>query len=330
MAKPRALIVDEYGPIESYKLSDHDPGGPEPDEVQIQVMAAGVGYVDTLIAAGKYQVKLPLPCVPGIECAGVIRAVGSSVSHLAVGDRVMASHARGGAYAQLRNVPAEKVIALPDTVDFAPASIFRLNYTTALYALKQRGGITAGETLLVLGASGGVGYAAIEIGKALGATVIASASTPEKRSLALRGGADIAIDSTAKDWRDQVKQANQGKPVDLVFDPVGGDATEPAFRSLGWCGRHLMVGFAAGRIPALPANLPLLKGASLIGVDLHQFVYREAEASDANLCQLINMLADGSISPPIDKSFALSDFASAMNYVSSGQSVGRVVIDMTL
>lgn len=330
MAKPRALIVDEYGPIESYKLKDHDPGSPGPDEVQIQVMAAGVGYVDTLIAAGKYQVKLPLPCVPGIECAGVIKTVGDAVTHITLGDRVMASHARGGAYAQVRNVPAEKVIALPDNIDFAPASIFRLNYTTALYALKQRGALIAGETLLVLGASGGVGYAAIEVGKAFGAKVIASASTPEKRSLALRGGADIAIDSHAEDWRDQVRQANNGKPVDVVFDPVGGDATEQAFRSLGWGGRHLMVGFAAGQIPALPANLPLLKGASLTGVDLHQFVYREKDASDENLTQLLGMLADGSISPPIDKTFALSDFANAMNYVSTGQSVGRVVIDMTL
>lgn len=329
MAKPLALIVDEYGPIESYHLKSHDPGAPGPDEVRIRVHAAGVGYVDTLLATGKYQVKLPLPCIPGIECAGIVEAVGDGVSRIAPGDRVMASHAKGGGYAQLRNVPAEKVIRLPDHVGFTAASVFRLNYTTALYALKQRGQLKAGESVLVLGASGGVGYAAIEIAKAFGARVIASASTEEKRALARRGGADITIDSTAADWREQVKAANNGKPVDLVIDPVGGKATELAFRALGWGGRHLIIGFAAGDIPSLPVNLPLLKGASLIGVDLHQFVYREPDVSDANLTELITMLGENQLNPPIDRTYPLSEFAAAMEHVASGRSIGRVVIDMT-
>lgn len=328
MAKPRALIVDEYGPIESYQLKSHDLAAPGPGEVQIRVRAAGVGFVDTLLATGRYQMKLPLPCIPGIECAGVVATIGDGVTHVKPGDRVMASHAKGGAYAELRNVPADKTVKLPDHVSFAAGAVFRLNYTTAYYALKQRGHLQKGETLLVLGASGGVGYAAIEIGKALDARVIASASTDEKRALAMQGGADAVVNSLAEDWRDQVKTANGGKPVDVIFDPVGGNATELAFRSLAWGGRHLMIGFAAGSIPSVPANLPLLKGASLVGVDVHQFVYREPEASNANLEELLVMLTDGKLAPPIDRAFPLTDFAAAMRHVDSGKSVGRVVIEM--
>jgi NADPH2:quinone reductase len=328
MGNPRALIVDEYGPVENYQLRAHEIPAPGPAEVQIRVRAAGVGFVDTLLATGRYQIKLPLPCIPGIECAGIVEAVGEGVTHVRPGDRVMASHAKGGAYADIRNVPADKTLPLPDNVSFASGAVFRLNYTTAYYALKQRGNLQKGETLLVLGASGGVGYAAIEIGKALGAYVIASASNEDKRALARKGGADAVVDSNADDWREQVKSANGGKPVDVIIDPVGGEATERAFRSLAWGGRHLMIGFAAGDIPCLPANLPLLKGASLIGVDVHQFVYREPEASNANLEDLLAMLADGKLNPPIDRAFPLTGFAVAMRHVDSGKSVGRVVLEM--
>ncbi len=328
MAKPRALIVDEYGPVETYQLKPHDPGPPGKGQVRLRVRAAGVGYVDTLLATGRYQVKLPLPCIPGVESAGIVEAIGEGVTGIKPGDRVMASYAAGGGYGDLRNVPAEKTLPLPDHVSFAQGAVFRLNYTTALYALKQRAGLIPGESVLILGASGGVGHACIEIAKALGGYVIASASTEAKRALALAAGADAVVARDAEDWRADVKAANHGKPVDIVIDPVGGDATEPAFRSLGWGGRHLMIGFVAGPIPALPANLPLLKGASLIGVDLHQFVYREPEASDANLRQLLEMLASGKIAPPIDRAFPLEQFADAMTYVASGQSVGRVVIEM--
>ena len=328
MAYPLAVISERFGPPDSYELRNLQPGIPGPREVRIRVKSAGVNFVDVLMATGKYQVKLPLPCVPGIECAGIIDAVGEDVSSLAVGDRVLVSQGNGQAFAQSRIALAEKAFRIPDAMPFDEAVVFKMNYTTAYHALVQRGHVKPGESLLVLGASGGVGYACIELGKALGAFVIASASSPAKRALAKRAGADMVIDSQSEDWRGDLKAANQGRPVDVIVDPVGGQMSETAFRSLAWNGRHLMIGFAAGDIPRLPTNLAILKGAALIGVDVHQFTVREKQLGLENLANLFALYEAGKLRPPIGHRFPLAAFAEAMSLVASGGSVGRVVLDM--
>ncbi len=225
-------------------------------------------------------------------------------------------------------IPAKLALPIPDAMSFEQASVFRVSYATAYHALVQRARLKAGEVLCVLGAAGAVGYASIQIGKALGATVIASASTKEKRDFALSGGADHAIDSNADDWRAQVKEASGGHGLDVVIDPLGDRFTEPAFRSLAWNGRHLVIGFAAGQIPKLPTNLALLKGASLIGVDIRQLGIFEPEMSEANIPALFDLYTAGHLRPPVASIYPLDRFADAMHEAKAGQSAGRVVIRM--
>ena len=244
---PRAVTTDELGPPENYRLADHDPGPPSAGEVRISIRAAGISFVDVLTAAGGYQVKPPLPFIPGSEGAGVIEAIGSEVTDFAVGDRVVAS-GWGGLFAEAATLPARAVRRMPDALTFEEAAVFPVSYATAWHALIDRAKLQGGETLLVLGAGGATGYAAVQIGRHSGARVIGSASSSDKRALALAGGADAVIDARGEDWRDAVKAANGGKGVDVVFDPIGGEATEPAFRSLAWNGRHLVIGFPAGML----------------------------------------------------------------------------------
>lgn len=279
------------------------------------------------MAEGNYQLKPPLPFVPGSEFAGIVEAVGEGVDRARIGQRVMGS-AFGAAIGEACVIPAKLAVGIPDDMDFPTASIFRVSYATVYHALVQRAGLKAGETLLVLGAGGAVGYAAVEVANALGARVIASASSEAKRALALRGGADAAVDARSARWRDDVKAANGGRPVDVVLDPVGGDATEPAFRSLAWNGRHLVIGFAGGGIPRLPTNLALLKGAALVGVDVRQFGENEPEASAANIDALLSLYEAGKLHPPIARSYLLDDYVAAMNDAKSGETVGRIVITM--
>ncbi len=323
---PLAVMSEAYGPPESYALRDHDPGPPGPRQVRIAVRAAGVSFVDVLTAAGGYQVKPPLPFVPGSECAGVVEAVGTEVEDFAVGQRVQGS-GWGGIFAECCNLPARSVRLLPDNVSFAAAAVFSVSYATAWHALVDRARLRAGETLLVLGAGGATGYAAVQIGKHLGARVIGSASSDAKRALALAGGADAVLDSRSADWRDAVKAANDGKPVEVVFDPIGGDATEPAFRSLAWNGRHLVIGFPAG-MTALKTHLTLIKGAALIGVDIRQFGIFEPELSQANRDTIFDLAAQGILKPAIARAYPIDDFIAAMNDAASGQSAGRVVLTM--
>jgi NADPH:quinone reductase len=322
----RAVVGQELGPVEGYALVEHDPGAPGPGQVRIAVKAAGVSYVDVLTAAGNYQVKPPVPFIPGSECAGVVEALGEGVTELAVGDRVVAS-SWGGIFADCVNVPARSVRRAPGALSFEEAAVFPVSYYTARHALVERAKLQAGETLLVLGAGGATGIAAVQIGKHLGARVIASASTPEKRALALAAGADAAVEARADDWRDQVKAANHGKGIDVVFDPVGGEATEPAFRSLGWNGRHLVVGFTGG-MASFRTNLALLKGASLIGVDLRQYGVNEPEAAEFNSREAFALAELGVARPVIGQTYALEDFAEAMRAAASGQAAGRIVLVM--
>lgn len=326
-ATPRAVIADALGEPSSFALRPHDPGLPGPGQVRIAVHAAGVSFVDVLIASGGYQLKPRVPFIPGSEFSGVIEAVGEDVPASRIGERVCAS-TFGTVFAEAAVIAASAALAIPDSMSFEEASIFRVSYATAYYALVQRGALKAGETLLVLGAAGAVGYAAVEIGKALGARVIGSASSAEKRALVTAGGADAVVDSRSASWRDDVKAANGGKPVDVVIDPVGGSATEPAFRSLAWKGRHLVIGFAEGTIPKLPVNLALLKGAALVGVDIRQFGMFEPEASEANVAALFTLHGEGKLHPPVASRYPLDDFVAAMEAARAGKTAGRIILTM--
>jgi len=312
--------------IADYRLLEGETPKPRPGEVLIKVAACGVGYVDALVALGRYQVKPPLPHTPGKEVGGWIEAVGAGVDGLAPGDRVMAS-VRGG-FAQFALAPAADTVKIPERMSFAQASGFRVNYLTALHGLRDRGALAAGERLLVLGAAGGVGMAATQVGKAMGAEVIAAASTEEKRAFARTQGADHVIDTAPDGWRDRLKAACGGKGPDVVFDPVCGPLFEPAFRSLVWGGRHLVVGFVGGPIPALKSNLTLMKGAALVGVDVRQFGLFEEKKANAHVTELLSWVADGRLVPAVGRSFPLEEFAPAMEFALTGQGLGKTVLEI--
>jgi len=312
--------------IADYRLLEGEAPKPGPGEVLIKVAACGVGYVDALVALGRYQVKPPLPHTPGKEVGGWVEAVGAGVDGLAPGDRVMAS-VRGG-FAQFALAPAADTVKIPERMSFAQASGFRVNYLTALHGLRDRGALAAGERLLVLGAAGGVGMAAIQVGKAMGAEVIAAASTEEKRAFARAQGADHVIDTAPEGWRDRLKAACGGKGPDVVFDPVCGPLFELAFRSLVWNGRHLVVGFVGGPIPALKSNLTLMKGAALVGVDVRQFGLFEEKKTNAHVAELLSWVADGRLVPAVGRSFPLEEFAPALEFALTGQGLGKTVLEI--
>jgi NADPH2:quinone reductase len=296
--------------------------------VRIKVAACGVGYVDALVSLGRYQVKPALPHTPGGEAGGVVDALGEGVAGLAVGDRVMAQ-VRGG-FAQYALAPAAGVLRIPEAMSFEQASGFRINYLTALHGLRDRAALQPGERLLVLGAAGGVGMAALQVGRALGAEVIAACSSDEKRAFALVQGAAHAIDTAPEGWRDRLKAAAGGRGVDVVFDPVCGPLFELAFRSLAWRGRHLVIGFAGGPIPALPANLPLMKGAGLIGVDVRQFPLFEPDRASAYLDELLGWVAEGRIVPPVGRVFGFEAAREALTFALSGAGIGKTVLRVGL
>jgi NADPH:quinone reductase len=321
----RAVVGETLGPPDVYRLVDVPLVYPGPRDVRIRIHATSLGYADGLLAAGLYQVKPPVPFIPGTEIAGVVDAVGANVTDWFVGDRVTAG-SFGGGLAEFLCVDAAQVCALPASFDFRQGACFRSNYATAYHALHDRAQISLGESLLVLGASGGVGISAVQVGKALGATVIAAASTETKRAFAIQHGADLVVDYSQPDWRDALKILTGGKGVDVVFDPVGGDKFEPAFRSLAWGGRHLVIGFAGGDIPKLPTNLPLLKGASLVGVDIRQFGLRQPEAERANDVAITELAARGAINPPVGTTYGLEDFRQALTASNSGQALGKIVV----
>lgn len=323
---PLAVIADQFGPPESYQLREFDPGPPGAGEVRVAIKAAGISYVDVLTAIGKYQFTPPLPFIPGSEYAGVVEALGEGVTGLAVGDRVNGS-GMGGIFTQVNNFPAASVNKVPDGMDLETAAVYPVNYLTAWHALVDRGRAQKGETLLVLGAAGGTGFAAIQVGKYLGLRVIASASSEAKRAAALAGGADAAVETGAADWRDQVKAANSGKPIDIVFDGVGGDATELAFRTLGYDGRHLVVGFPAG-LTSLKTNLALIKRASLVGVELRGAGIERPETMAKAREAVQEMVRAGVVKPAIARRYPLAEYAEAMNAAYGGKEAGRIVLLM--
>lgn len=313
--------------IDGYKIVEADRPVPGAQDVLIKVMTCGMGYVDALVALGRYQVKPSPPFTPGQEIAGVVEAVGDQVTDVKVGDRVMADPF-GGGLAEYISVSAALTTRIPDAMSFAQAAGFKINYVTALHALIDRAALRDGERLLVFGAAGGVGAAAVQLGRLLGAEVVAAASTDEKRAFALRAGANATIDTQAEGWRDRLKQLCGDKGPNVNFDPVTGPLLEQAFRSLVWGGRHLVIGFAGGPIRALPVNLPLMKGAALVGVDMRQFIMYEAPRAHAFFHQLLGWVAEGKLSPPVGRSFPLAEFADAMHFALSGAGVGKTVIDV--
>lgn len=321
----KAVLCKAFGPAETLVLEDIASPEPKKNEVLLQVHAAGVNFPDTLIIEGKYQFKPPFPFSPGGEAAGVVGAVGEKVSHVKPGDRVMALTG-WGSFAEEVAVPGYSVMPIPDGMDFASAAAFGMTYGTSMHALKQRANLQPGETLLVLGASGGVGLAAVEIGKAMGAKVIAAASSEAKLEVAKAAGADVLINYSEGSLKDKLKEITGGQGVDVIYDPVGGELFEEAFRSIAWNGRMLVVGFASGTIPALPANLTLLKGASLVGVFWGSFAQRQPQDNAANFQQLFKWFAEGKIKPLVSQTFPLEKATDAINHLGQRKAVGKVVV----
>ncbi|MCP3400921.1 NADPH:quinone oxidoreductase family protein [Bradyrhizobium sp. CCGB20] len=321
----KAVVVEQYASIDHIELKDIPRLPMEPGQLRIRVEAAGIGFVDGLKIQGLYQTKDPLPFIPGTEFAGIVIEAPGEPGGYRAGMRVMGM-TRSGALAEEIVVRPEALHPLPDGVTAEVAASFRANYLTALYALSARAMLIAGEHLLVLGAAGGTGTAAVQIGKLLGARVIAAASTPEKREFALAHGADAVIDYTQANWRETFKELTGGHGADVIFDPVGGEISVQAFRSIAWRGRHLVVGFAAGAIPALPFNLPLLKGGALLGVDLAQIPTREPEVQKCLMAQLIGWLAGGKLKPAVGRVFALDDFREAFRTMQTRGALGKMVV----
>ncbi|WP_312244686.1 NADPH:quinone oxidoreductase family protein [Stutzerimonas nitrititolerans] len=322
----KAVLCKAFGPAENLVVEDLDSPQIKKGEVLLDVHAAGVNFPDTLIIEGKYQFKPPFPFSPGGEAAGVVAAVGEKIAHLKVGDRVMALTG-WGSFAEQVAVSGQNVLPIPAEMDFTTAAAFSMTYGTSMHALKQRANLQPGETLLVLGASGGVGLAAVEIGKAMGARVIAAASTNEKLEIARKAGAEELINYSEASLRERLKELTDGQGVDVIYDPVGGKLFEEAFRSIAWNGRMLVVGFAAGgEIPALPANLPLLKGAALIGVFWGAFAQRQPQDNAANFKQLFAWYAEGKLKPLVSQTFALEQAAEAIDTLGQRKAVGKLVV----
>lgn len=315
----------EFAPLEALRVEELQDPVPEAGEVLIDIEAASVNYPDALMVQGKYQLRPELPFVPGFECAGTVSAVGADSRELAVGTRVF-GFADYGCIAERIALPAASVIPIGETLPFDKAAVLPLTYGTVYHALKDRADLKPGESLLVLGAGGGIGTAAVELGKLMGATVIAAASTEDKLELARRLGADQTIDYTAPDWREPIKTMTGGEGVDVVCDPVGGAYTETAFRSTGWRGRYLVIGFAAGEIPRLALNLPLLKGSSIVGVFWGEFRRREPERFRSELEWLVAQAGAGHIDPAITSRYKLGDAVQALREVFERRAKGKVVI----
>jgi NADPH2:quinone reductase len=321
----KAVLCKAYGPPESLVVEDVASPEPGPGDVVITVKAASVNFPDVLIIQNKYQVKPPLPFSPGSEVAGIVKSVGEGVTQVAVGDKVLAIIGYG-AFAEEVKTESRRVLPLPHGMDFASAAAFGLTYATSEHALTDRGALKAGETLLVLGAAGGVGIAAIEIGKALGARVIACASTSDKLAVCRAHGADETIDYAAEDLRERIKALTNGNGPDVVYDPVGGPYTELALRSIAWRGRLLVVGFAAGEIPKIPLNLTLLKGCSIVGVFWGEFARREPERFAESMARLGRWYTEGRLKPHISETFPLERAADALTRMANREVKGKVVL----
>jgi NADPH2:quinone reductase len=321
----KAVQCVEWGPPEKLVVADVEMPAPKAGEVRVCVAAAGVNFPDALIVQKKYQVQPALPFTPGTEVAGTVDQVGDGVRGVRVGDRVIAFVGIGG-FAEYACAPAALVAPIPQGVGDEVAAAFILTYATSHHALFDRGHLKAGETLLVLGAGGGVGLAAVELGKIAGARVIAAASSEDKLRTAREHGADALIDYSKQDLREAVKAATDGKGADVIYDPVGGKLTEAALRSLAWRGRLLVIGFAQGEIPQIPANLLLIKGTSAVGVFWGDFAKREPKANGAMLAELFGWLAAGKLRPHVSRTYTLQDVPLALRSLLDRKVVGKLVV----
>jgi NADPH:quinone reductase len=321
----QAVLCTHFGgpdELELAQLPDPQPGA---GEVLVAVKAASLNFFDTLIIAGKYQLKPPFPFSPAAEFAGVVEAVGSGVTAFKPGDRVAASMGFGAARDRVV-IAADRLVAVPGNVDFDRAAGLIITYGTTLHALKDRARLKAGETLAVLGASGGVGLATVELGKLMGARVIACASSVDKLALATQHGADATINYASEDLRDALRQATDGKGPDVIYDPVGGPYSEQALRAIGWEGRFLVVGFAAGDIPKLPLNLVLLKNCDVRGVFWGAWAERERAAHNANIAQLMQWCAQGKLAVHIHAVYPLAKTADALKAIANRSVMGKVIL----
>ena len=323
----KAIRCRSFGPPSTLVLEEIDGLSPGANEVVVQVKACGINYPDTLIIQGLYQFKPELPFTPGSDFAGIIKTVGEGVKHLAIGDAVF-GYVTNGALAEEVVVQANACFLKPATMDFSVAASFMIAYGTSYHALKDRAKLQKGETLLVLGASGGVGLAAVELGKLMGANVIAAASTEDKVALCSEYGADQTINYSKADLKSTIKELTNGKGVDVIYDPVGGDYTEAAFRGMAWEGRYLVVGFAAGTIPKIPLNLPLLKGASLVGVFWGTFAMMNPKANMQNAMTLMKWHYEGKLRPHIHKIYDLKDTSEALQEMINRKVKGKLVVKM--
>ncbi|HEX4987077.1 MAG TPA: NADPH:quinone oxidoreductase family protein [Burkholderiales bacterium] len=321
----KAVLCKQLGLPGSLVLEDVPPLKPGSGQVVVGVKACGVNFPDTLIIQGRYQFKPELPFSPGGEVAGVIKEVGEGVTRVKPGDRVIAFNTWGG-FAEEMVVEADRTIPMPAAMEFVPASAFVLTYGTSYHALKDRADLKAGETLLVLGAAGGVGLAAVQLGKAMGARVIAAASSDAKLKVCREHGADEVINYGSEDLRGRIKALTAGRGVDVVYDPVGGPYSEPALRDMAWKGRFLVVGFAAGEIPKVALNLTLLKGCSIVGVFWGAFTRNEPERNRENNWELMAMYAAGKVKPHIHAVYPLERAAEALNEVLNKRVTGKVVL----
>lgn len=325
----KAVRIHRHGPPESLVVDEVESPVPGPGQVLVSVHASAVNFPDTLIIDNKYQFKPALPFSPGGEVAGTIKSVGEGVTGHAPGDRVIAVCGWGG-FADEVLTTVDKLVRLPQGIDMESGAALIITYGTSHYALKDRAALQPGETLLVLGAAGGTGVSAIELGKLMGARVIAAASSDEKLALCKACGADDTINYTTENLRERVKALTGGRGVDVVYDPVGGVYAEPALRSMAWRGRYLVIGFTTGEIPKLPLNLVLLKGCSIVGVFYGGFSQAEPARYDAFMQELVGWLADGRIKPAITARYPLERAAEALRVVADRRATGKIMLTTAL
>jgi len=321
----KAIQCLQYGLPDSLVLAEVPIPTINPDEVLIKVKACGVNFPDILIIQNKYQFKPTLPFIPGGEVSGIISSVGENVTHLKVGDSVVALCGWGG-FAEYVAVKSSRAFKVPNDLDFISAACTLYTYGTSYHALKDRAELKSGETLLVLGAAGGVGLAAVELAKIMGATVIAAASSDEKLAVCKAMGADHIINYKTEDLRARIKEITNDKGVDIIYDPIGGPLAEQALRSIAWRGRYLVVGFASGEIPSFAANLPLLKGASIVGVFWGSFAEREPKQSMQNFMQLLTWIKESKINQHIHKIYELPDAPNALQDLLDRKVYGKAVV----
>jgi NADPH2:quinone reductase len=323
----RAIVCRTYGPPENLTIEEIDDPVAAENEVVVQIYSASLNFPDGLQIQGKYQFQPPMPFTPGSEVGGIITSVGAGIQGFAAGDRVMATPGIGGLAEQVA-VKADGLRKIPDSMDFKTAAGFAMIYTTSYYALKQRAQLQAGETLLVLGASGGVGLAAVELGKLMGAKVIAAASSDEKLDFVNRLNPDALLNYGDGELKERVKELTGGTGADVIYDPVGGDLFDQSCRCINWNGRLLVIGFASGRIPEYKANLALLKGSSMVGVFLGRFRKEEPAEYEKNFAELLAMYDAGKLKPIVTESFAMTDFIDAFNVFTERKVMGKVTLEI--